>query len=252
MGLGRAPESAKCPRRVWRGWAEFTSDAAVPSHQSCVPVACAARLGTWMLCQDPGAGSSCSNSCKGRRPGLPCLFIAYLWRRKNKGPVALATRSIMGCFLCDGKMAKSPCGGHPRMCVYPDRGWGWAFQGPSHAGLLAACRLGEGTRQALGKSGWVQGPCTAESSSGLLASVLTPVLWCPPCCLRPSWEPFPGHALALRTCSSVNGRCSSQTRALWGYDVAESQALRKGLINSEWMNEWSALHFTLHVLTWYA
>ena len=54
----------------------------VPSHWSCVmvslAVACAVRLGTRVLHQGPGAWSSCSNSCKGRRPGLPCLFIAYL------------------------------------------------------------------------------------------------------------------------------------------------------------------------------
>lgn len=47
----------------------------------------------------------------------------------------------MGCFPCNGKMAKSACAGHPWKCVSWQRS-GLRPPGPVPAGFLRICRVG--------------------------------------------------------------------------------------------------------------
>lgn len=124
------PQNLLSALREWRGGGNPRCHAArrlsVPSPGVVFlwPVQQAQHLGA-----GPGAWSpeQLLSFMQRKVPRFACLFIVYLWRRKNKDPVALATRSFMGCFPCSGKLAKSSCVGHSWACVYPDRGWGRTF-----------------------------------------------------------------------------------------------------------------------------
>lgn len=75
----------------------------------------------------------------------------------------------MGCFSCNGKMAKSSCRGRPWMCVYPDGGW-MSLPGPIPCSVPSNLQVG---------GGCLPGPwkLQADAPSGLLVSVLTPAFW---------------------------------------------------------------------------
>lgn len=77
----------------------------------------------------------------------------------------------MGRFPYNGKMAKSPCGGHPWLCVHPGGGRGELFR---------AYPI-RGSQQPAGWGKVLAGPLEvqADARSGLLVSVLTSVFWAP-------------------------------------------------------------------------
>lgn len=122
----------------------------------------------------------------------------------------------MGRFPYNGKMAKSPCGGHPWLCVHPGGGRGELFR---------AYPI-RGSQQPAGWGKVLVGPLEvqADARSGLLVSALTCLLGAHPVASGPLGSPFlavVGH-MSLRVPDTVNWRSGSQTNTPPGCDLAQS------------------------------